>query len=44
MCHHQRQLKQNLYLVQGVLFYMKRVQIHSALHLLEHVQVQEWLP
>jgi hypothetical protein len=44
MRHHQRPLKQNLYLAQGVLFSMKRMQIHTVLLLLEHAQVQEWLP
>ena len=43
MRHHRRHLKQNPYLAQGVLFFMRRMQIHNVLHLLEHAQVQEWL-
>ena len=43
MRHHRRRLKQNPYPAQGVLFFTKRMQIHSALQLLEH-EVQEWLP
>lgn len=44
MRHHLWRLKQNPYLVQGVLVFMKRTQVHTARHLLEHAQVQEWLP